>query len=81
VVDVVILLFVAWFLAQIFLLYEIRQNWRRVMELLEFERAERAMLLDRIMARDFGQYKTAEALGDAAKGILNPEPEILVEGM
>jgi len=80
--EISLLLFLCWFLAQVFLLYETRQHWKRVTELLEYERSERSNLLDRLMARDFGQYKTAEALSEATKDMLNnDEAEYLEVGV
>jgi len=67
---------VCWFAAMVFLLYETRQHWKRVVELLDYERKERAQLLDRLMARDFGQYKTAEALETITREELDRAEEL-----
>jgi hypothetical protein len=70
-----------WLMTSVFLLYETRQHWKRVNELLEHERLERAQLLDRLMARDFAQFKTAESLVEVTREELNRADELAGIGL
>jgi hypothetical protein len=65
-----------WFVTLVFLFIRDRSHWERVYVLIEQSRADRERLLDRIMARDFAQYKQADLI---EQHILRPEPRPDVE--
>jgi hypothetical protein len=65
-----------WLVTFSSLLIMIWQHWSVVETLLESERFERAQLLDRLMAKDFSQYKTADALSEITRRELEQESDI-----
>lgn len=64
---VYLLLALCWLATLAFLLFAEHRQWARYKELTEFHRTERSELLDRLMARNYGEYKSADALQEITK--------------
>lgn len=58
-----------WLATMVFLFIHDRAHWNRVKVLMDKSKAERDSLLDRLMARDFSEFKQADAL---EKQIIQP---------
>lgn len=57
---VLIVAVLAWVASTVFIFWLNNNHWVRIYALLDRYDSERQVLLDRIMSRDFAQYKQAE---------------------
>lgn len=63
--GVIVIMFITaacWIATLFFLFWRDHLQWKRIYDLLQESRADRKELIDRLMARDFAQYKQAELI-------------------